>query len=153
MARQQQGGFTLIELMIVVAIIGILSAVALPAYQDYVARSQASEAVSLSAGAKTALAEYYQINGSFPTENTTPTTTSLGATGTYSKLVVNDGGEIVVTMDENDAVTALQGETFTFTAVTTDNAFKWTCVSSLTDANLVPQGCSATATTTTPTGP
>ncbi|WP_105169208.1 pilin [Pseudoalteromonas sp. T1lg23B] len=148
MARQQQGGFTLIELMIVVAIIGILSAVALPAYQDYVARSQASEAVSLSAGAKTALAEYYQINGAFPTATTAPSLEDLAATGTYSALEVQAGGTIVVTMDATKAVSALQGETFTFTAVTTDNAFKWTCVSSLTDANLVPQGCTATAAST-----
>jgi len=65
--NQMQKGFTLIELMIVVAIIGILAAVAIPAYQDYTARAQASEAVSLLGGLKTPIVEYAQVNGTAPT--------------------------------------------------------------------------------------
>ncbi|SFM88820.1 pilin [Marinobacter pelagius] len=65
--NQGQKGFTLIELMIVVAIIGILAAVAIPAYQDYVARSQVTEAVNLTAGLKSPSAEYFQNTGSVPT--------------------------------------------------------------------------------------
>ena len=63
---KKQQGFTLIELMIVVAIIGILAAVAIPAYQDYTARAQASEAVSLLSGLKTPIAEFYQTQGVYP---------------------------------------------------------------------------------------
>ena len=65
--RKLQFGFTLIELMIVVAIIGILAAVAIPAYQDYIARAQVSEAVSLAAGGKTPMAEYMADKGAWPT--------------------------------------------------------------------------------------
>ena len=70
MFRLAQKGFTLIELMIVVAIIGILAAVAIPAYQDYIARGQVSEAVTLTAGAKTPLAEYYSDKGFWPMKAT-----------------------------------------------------------------------------------
>ncbi len=64
---KNQKGFTLIELMIVVAIIGILAAIAIPAYQDYIARAQVSEAVQLLAGGKTPMAEFYSDKGVWPT--------------------------------------------------------------------------------------
>jgi len=66
--RSQQLGFTLIELMIVVAIIGILAAIAIPAYSDYIARSQVSEAMSITAGTKTPVAEFYATKGRYPTQ-------------------------------------------------------------------------------------
>ena len=68
--RKAQQGFTLIELMIVVAIIGILAAIALPAYQDYTTRAQVSEALSLAQGARTSVTEFWQSEGFFPDGNT-----------------------------------------------------------------------------------
>ena len=66
---KKQQGFTLIELMIVVAIIGILAAIAIPAYQDYTIRAQVSEGLNLSGGAKAAVTEYFQDRGSMPSDN------------------------------------------------------------------------------------
>lgn len=67
--KTMQKGFTLIELMIVIAIIGILAAIALPAYQDYTKRSRVSEGLSLAGGAKSALTEYYASNNKWPSSN------------------------------------------------------------------------------------
>ena len=69
---KKQQGFTLIELMIVVAIIGILAAIAIPAYQDYTIRAQVSEGLSLASGAKAAVSEYYMDSGDFPIPTTKP---------------------------------------------------------------------------------
>ena len=94
--KQNQQGFTLIELMIVVAIIGILAAVAIPSYRDYTARAQMSEALSLLSGFKTGLAEYHQSQGSF---QSTLKATQFGSTvsGKYVGEVKfeNIGGDSV----------------------------------------------------------
>jgi len=67
--NRKQSGFTLIELMIVVAIIGILAAIALPAYQNYVIRAQVSEVITAASGARTEIAEFFASNGEMPDNN------------------------------------------------------------------------------------
>src|SRR5690348_2555473 len=90
-----QKGFTLIELMIVVAIIAILAAIAIPAYQDYVVRSQVSEGMSLLDGAKTAVAEYYSNKGSWPSNNGAAGLASASSiTGKYVESVTISSGII-----------------------------------------------------------
>jgi type IV pilus assembly protein PilA len=98
-----QKGFTLIELMIVIAIVGILAAVALPAYQDYTVRAKVSEAVAKSAEIKTAVAEYYSANNALPDSITAAGTTivetktiqsaSLSSAGLLTMVVQNVGGD------------------------------------------------------------
>src|SRR5271156_2242393 len=83
-----QKGFTLIELMIVIAIIGILAAIAIPAYQNYTIRAQVTEGLSLAAGWKTAISEYYAQNGAFPTGSTTA---AAGAAGSVSVTGASSG--------------------------------------------------------------
>jgi type IV pilus assembly protein PilA len=104
-----QKGFTLIELMIVIAIIGILAAIAIPAYQNYTIRSQVTEGLSLADGWKTSISEYYAQNGSFPTSSSTTggagTVAVSGASqGKYvGSIAVSTGGEIVVTYTGSQA--------------------------------------------------
>ena len=90
--RKTQTGFTLIELMIVIAILGILAAIAIPAYQDYATRAKISEGIAAAAPAKTSIAEYYQDKGEFPALRTTsgfaPTTSKYVTLVTMS----NDAG-------------------------------------------------------------
>ena len=116
MLKKVQKGFTLIELMIVIAIIGILAAIAIPAYQNYTIRSQVTEGLSLADGWKTAISEFYAQNGSFPvTWNSSGGTTAVAVTassvGKYvSAITVVAGGEIVVTYSGSQVNAKLSGE-------------------------------------------
>jgi type IV pilus assembly protein PilA len=100
--KTMQKGFTLIELMIVIAIIGILAAIAIPAYQNYSIRAQVTEGLSLAAGWKTAVSEFYAQRGTFPAgSSVTGSATQIAAAGAsdgkyVSAITVVGGGEIVV---------------------------------------------------------
>jgi type IV pilus assembly protein PilA len=127
---KKQQGFTLIELMIVVAIIGILAAIAIPAYQDYTIRAQVSEGLNLSGGAKAAVTEFFQDRGTMPTGNTNAGLAASGQIqGKYvgSVAVGNNDGIITVTYG-GDAHTTINGSAITLTANTlAAGSVQWTC--------------------------
>jgi type IV pilus assembly protein PilA len=94
--KAMQKGFTLIELMIVVAIIGILAAIAIPAYQDYTVRSQVTEGLNLASPLETGIAEYFANTGSFPTTLSEALGTSSSPSGKYVGSITITGSDIVV---------------------------------------------------------
>ena len=138
-----QKGFTLIELMITVAIVGILAAVALPAYQDYTIRAQVTEGVSLASGAKASVAEYQSNKGSLPGDN--DAAGFAGAVGKYVTGVEIADGVITATYG-NDANSNLSTKTIKLTPAadgTTGNLV-WTCSAGDTnpvDDKYLPSSC------------
>ena len=140
---KKQQGFTLIELMIVVAIIGILAAIAIPAYQDYTIRAQVSEGLSLSAGAKAAVAEFYQDQGGWPTDNTQAgVEQSTNIKGQYVTQVDVTNNVITVTYG-NKANKNIKLKTLKLTAADNTGSVGWTCAAGTADlkAKWLPAAC------------
>ncbi|HEZ6639219.1 TPA: pilin [Neisseria meningitidis] len=123
-----QKGFTLIELMIVIAIVGILAAVALPAYQDYTARAQVSEAILLAEGQKSAVTEYYLNHGKWPGNNTSAgVATSSEIKGKYVEKVEVANGVITAEMKSSGVNKEIQGKKLSLWAKRQDGSVKWFC--------------------------
>lgn len=139
-----QKGFTLIELMIVVAIIAILASIALPAYQDYTIRSQVAEGPINASGLKSAVVEYYVNRGAFPATN------ALAGfiqpiTGTYVAGVVNTAGVIVVTYG-NNANSKIAGSTLAMVAsVNANGDIAWVCGNRATPSGFTVVGAAASS--------
>ena len=136
---KQQKGFTLIELMIVIAIIGILAAIAIPAYQDYIVRSKVSEGLNMAGAAKLAVAETFDSTSSMPVDNDAaglPTGTSI--TGSYVTSITVTSG--VVDILYNTSVggnPTANGGTLTLTPESTEGSMKWVCASGVTGNTIV----------------
>jgi len=139
---QKQQGFTLIELMIVVAIIGILAAVALPAYQDYTKRAHVSEGITLAASAKAAVTEYYVSQAAWPTGNSQAGLPDAAAiTGNAVKSVTVGNGNGNITVVYNDKVTTDATVVFAPAIASTGGSITWTCTGGTVDDKFKPANC------------
>ncbi|HGM3118913.1 TPA: pilin, partial [Neisseria gonorrhoeae] len=123
-----QKGFTLIELMIVIAIVGILAAVALPAYQDYTARAQVSEAILLAEGQKSAVTEYYLNHGKWPENNASAGVASSDKIkGKYVEKVEVAKGVVTAQMNPSGVNNEIKGKKLSLWAKRENGSVKWFC--------------------------
>ena len=139
---RQTSGFTLIELMIVVAIIAILAAIAIPAYQDYVIRAQVTEGVSLSTGAKAAVWDFVSNTGHYPSNNQSAGLASVSSiSGTYVSGVDIAGGRIKVAFAQPKANNSIHAQELVLSPLSNAGSIAWTCAPSTLSTRYLPSSC------------
>lgn len=127
MSRSPASGFTLIELMIVVAIIGILAAIAIPAYQNYVARAQVAEGLALATGPKAAVWDYVVNTGSFPANNAVASLSPPGSiSGRYVDGVTVTNGVVSIAFG-NEASDLIESDTLELSPGVDGGSLTWSC--------------------------
>jgi type IV pilus assembly protein PilA len=139
--QHKQQAFTLVEIMIVVAIIGILAVIAIPAYSDFTVRSKVSEGLSLASGAKTSVMEYYMTQGKWPVNNTVaglPKADSIK--GDFVRSVYIHDNQVVVTFGD-DAGVDLTGRDLIMAANDNGGSISWTCKGSDIENKYLPPNC------------
>ncbi len=144
MLRQRvSAGFTLIELMIVVAIIAILAAIAIPAYQDYLVRAQVTEGMTLATGAKAAEWDFVSNTGRFPTSNVSAgLATNTSIKGSYvSSLDLAPAGKITVTFSGPKANKSIKNSTLVLSALSHGGSIAWTCNGGTVADKYLPTSC------------
>lgn len=143
MTNRSEQGFTLVELMIVVTIIAILAAVAIPAYQDYITRSQASEALTIMSGLKTDVQSHWLIQGDLSGANSgtngIPAKTAFA--GQYVSNVNVDKGVVTGTFKLTGVAEPLRGKTVVLSPVTGAGAIGWSCLAGSIDPRYLPHNC------------
>ncbi len=139
---KKQQGFTLIELMIVVAIIGILAAIAIPAYQDYTIRAQVSEGLNLAGGAKAAVTEYFQDRGVMPTNNLTAGLAGAAEiAGKYVDGVTVANGVISVGYGNSAHATLAPGTLVLTPSTAAAGSVQWICTGTGIAPKHLPAAC------------
>ncbi|QKK04017.1 MAG: prepilin-type N-terminal cleavage/methylation domain-containing protein [Pseudomonadota bacterium] len=137
---RKQSGFTLIELMIVIAILAILLAIAIPAYQDYSIRARVSEGLNMASSAKMAVSEHRLSEGTFPGDNATAGY-ETGVSSLVASIVVGGNGVITVTYSSIATLGDAAGDTLTLTPTFSGTAVIWSCATGTIEDKFVPAEC------------
>lgn len=133
----KHAGFTIIELMIAVAIIGILAALAIPAYQTYITRSRVSESILFASDAKSNVAQYYLSTGDFPNNNDEAGIPTTISSPMVASVNVSNNGQVTVTT----SISGITNGTIIFSPQASSSGIEWTCTGGNLDGNYRPSNC------------